>query len=399
MPFSLPAQPLKVVAAIRLADPVVEDVGVPAASVVTAEFPGEVPKAERVRLELGSAPLDAATGRAVADAADAALPEKGLLLVSSHAPFAPQAIASFRNALWPRFHVFRAWRLEAHRKAVRVDASGEKRLDDRFPSSWKGAVVAARRRSAALSPAATAAKFDTNAAGWSGDPGSPVYAHHRWMRRLVAELAADGGSLAGVRALDAGCGAGWVGIEAAKLGASVAAFDPSAEMLKLVEANAKAEGVGVEAKVGFVEQPPFAERFRLVLNSGVISFAPDAERYLAALDALVAPGGRLVIGDANPRSKGFARRRSERAVLPIRELNASTRDDVEARLARLGYRITARRYYQLTSPVPELMHYSARKLGGLGCGWLLARNRKAASRDSDDAERFDSWLLRAEKPA
>jgi hypothetical protein len=44
------------------------------------------------------------------------------------------------------------------------------------------------------------------------------------------------------------------------------------------------------------------------------------------------------------------------------------------------------------------MHFCARKLGGLGCGYFLRRNERAAARDSDDAAGFDSWLLRAEKP-
>ena len=94
----------------------------------------------------------------------------------------------------------------------------------------------------------------------------------------------------------------------------------------------------------------------------------------------------------------MARRRASRPVLPIREMNASRRDDVEARLARAGYRIAARRYYQLTYPVPELMHFLARRAGGFGCGALLRRNQRAAARDSNASASFDSWLLLAEKP-
>jgi hypothetical protein len=44
------------------------------------------------------------------------------------------------------------------------------------------------------------------------------------------------------------------------------------------------------------------------------------------------------------------------------------------------------------------MHFCAKKLGGLGCGWFLNRNARAAAHDSDDAAGFDSWLVRAEKP-
>ena len=85
-------------------------------------------------------------------------------------------------------------------------------------------------------------------------------------------------------------------------------------------------------------------------------------------------------------------------MLPIRELNALARAEVEKALTARGYRLTARRYYQLTDPYPRLMHFLARKLGGLGCGTILKRNERAAAHDSDDAAGFDSWLLRAEKP-
>ena len=56
-----------------------------------------------------------------------------------------------------------------------------------------------------LSPSVTVAKFDANAAGWSGDPGKPGYAHHRWMRRYVGLFARPKD---GARILDFGCGTG-----------------------------------------------------------------------------------------------------------------------------------------------------------------------------------------------
>jgi 2-polyprenyl-3-methyl-5-hydroxy-6-metoxy-1,4-benzoquinol methylase len=395
MGFQQPSAPMKPFATIRLADAVLEDLQVPPPTLQTVPFPGELPRAERIRVELGDAPLSPELARSLATAGEGILPEKGLLLIDSRAPRDERRLAAFRDALWPSLHVFRAYRLQHERKVERIDADGSTILHNHFPAQWTGSTLAARRRAAALSPEATTTRFDRTASGWSGDPASPLYAHHRWMRRIVAELGAPG---PGERALDAGCGAGWVGIEAAKLGAVVSALDPSAEMLKLLEQNATASGVKVDARLGFVEEAPFSEPFALVLNSGVLSYAPDAERYLDALDARVARGGRLVIGDLNPLSRGMARRRASRPVLPVREMNASTRDDVASRLEKRGYRIAARRFYQLTYPVPELMHWSASKLGGFGCSVLLRRNEKAASRDSDAASAFDSWLLRAEKP-
>lgn len=394
--YSMPTQVSKPVHSIRLKDPVVEDLGVPSASVVSLNYPGELPeKGDRFRIDLGEAPFGEEAGRAIRALCQGRIGPKGILLVANHLPFDGRAIASFRNGLWPDFHAFRAYRVQNQHYVDRTSADGTEKLTKNMVATWSGSAVAAVPRDVALAPESIVRKFDKNAAGWSGDPSSPLYAHHRWMRRIVAEL---GAPKPGERVLDAGCGAGWVGIEAAKLGGAVSAFDPSPEMVKHALENAAKEGVALEAKQGFVEKPPFAEAFPLVLNSGVLSFAPDVDAYLTALDALVARGGRLVIGDLNPASRGMRRRRVEEPILPIRELNALTRDDVVSRLEKRGYRITARRFYQLTSPVPEWMHFSARRIGGFGCGWLLRRNARAAACDSNNAEGFDSWLVRAEKP-
>jgi SAM-dependent methyltransferase len=216
-------------------------------------------------------------------------------------------------------------------------------------------------------------------------------------------VALVGRPLSGKRVLDAGCGTGWVGIEAALLGASLSVCDGSPAMLEIARSNAGLAGVPLEARVGFVEQVPFERPFDVVLNSGVISFAPDPETYLSALDRLVAPGGLLVIGDMNPLSRGFRSRRRTRPLLPTRELNGLARAHVAERLVARGYRLEARRYYQLTYPVPQLMALSERSAGGLGCGALLLLNRASSALDaalgSPCAGSFDSWILRARKPA
>ncbi len=395
--FHMSEAPGQPVATIRLKDAILEDLSLPQASVKQHAFPGELPpKVDRLRLELGSAPFSAELGAKLREALDPIVGEKGTVVLQTHAPFDEAGVAALRDALWPAFNAFRAYRLQSQRYIDRIDTDGTTKLTKHFVANFSGSAVALRRSAAAMAPSVIEKKFDQNAAGWSGDPKSPLWGHHRWMRRYVTDVAVP---QPGEHVLDAGCGAGWVGIEAAKRGAVVKAFDPSPEMVKHVLENAAAEGVSVEAQVGFVEKPPWEETFALVLNSGVISFAPDADRFLEALDARVAPGGRLVIGDLNPLSRGMARRRRAKAILPIREMNALPRADVIGRLEARGYRITARRYYQLTYPVPELMSLSAAKLGGLGCGWLLARNVRAAQHDSEDAAGFDSWCVRAEKPA
>jgi len=307
------------------------------------------------------------------------------------------ALAVLRDGLWPQGHVSAYWRIDAEGRVTRRVAGETESLAGRAAPGPR-TVLHVRPRAESLSQPVTRAKFDANAAGWNGNPGSPTYGHFRWMRRLLAELARPA---RGARAVDAGCGVGWVGIEAARLGATVAAFDPSPAMVELARANAQQTGVELDARVGFVEAAPFERPFDIVLNSGVISFAPDPQVFLQRLSALVAPGGLLVIGDINPLARGFRRRRRTRALLPVRELNGLPRAEVERLLIALGFRIEARRYYQLTWPVPELMAVAEQRGSAWACGLLLALNRAATVLDAALGSRcagsFDSWILRARK--
>lgn len=338
---------------------------------------------------------DATLGADVLRAVRDGLSPEGHVLVVGHSLEDAPHLCQLRNALWPHLHVVRAYRMKRGEPVLRIELGGSTKLP--HVAEADGFAVLALERLVAMSPATTAQKFDKNAAGWNGVPGAPDYAHFRWMRKLLAVL---GKPRSGETALDAGSGAGWVGIEAAKLGASVSSFDPSPEMVKFVLANAASEGVRVEGRVGFCEKPPFSGPFDLVLNSGVISFSPDADVFLDGLCGVVKPGGRLVIGDLNPRSRGMTRRRTQKPIVPVRELNASLREDVERGLERRGFTVDWRRFYQLTSPVPELIHRSKNRMVQAA---LLAANRVGCAVDgmlgSPLAPLFDSWIIGATKRA
>jgi SAM-dependent methyltransferase len=328
--------------------------------------------------------------------------QDGALLLLLHGPRTDPELARWRNALWPFAHVSVLYRL-SHGGIDRENLQGRTRM--RGGTGIHGVLLVGHRREHVLSPEATVQKFDRNAAGWDGDPASPGYPHHRWMRRFVADFAGMERLRAARAILDFGCGAGWVGIEAARQapGAALAAFDPSSEMVRLAAENARASGVSrFEARTGFGEEPPFPaageERFDLVISSGVWSFAPDAERWIDGLAGTVAPGGTLVLGDIHRDSKGMRRRRASKPILPARELNARTREEARAALERRGFRFEAWGGYQLTRPVPELRHLSEERLGGALNPALLAWNRRSAAREmrsgSKHPDRFDSWVVR-----
>ncbi|MCA8978928.1 MAG: class I SAM-dependent methyltransferase, partial [Planctomycetes bacterium] len=269
------------------------------------------------------------------EAIDSALAPDGLVLVGVAGKPSDEELSEVRNRLWPLLHVVALYELSAEGTHRRTNARRELVDPDACAPCT---LLAARRRTHVMSPDATVEKFDQNAAGWNGEAGSAGYPHFRWMRKHVA-LFAD--VPPGKRILDFGCGAGWVGIEAALRfeARELAFFDPSPEMVRIAEDNCRTAGIAhFTGRTGFGEAPPFAddEPFDLVLSSGVISFSPDPERWFSGLLACLAPGGQLVIGDIHRDSRGMRRRRRVKPLLPVRELNAWTRDEVRRELERRG---------------------------------------------------------------
>lgn len=316
-------------------------------------------------------------------------------------------LAMWRNALWPLIHVGAILRVEGGR-ARRITLGGSEKVEGDFP--FEGVVLFGRRTTHVMSPDATVEKFDKNASNWDGTPGGAGYPHFRWMRRLVGRFVRPQatGHEGPLRILDFGCGAGWVGIEASKGLANVelSAFDPSPEMVKIAESNAKKEGVGAfVGRTGFGEEPPFGtehgEPFPLVISSGVVSFSPDVEQWLDGLTSTVEPGGTLVIGDIHPGSSGFRRRRRRKPLLPVREMNARSRESIRAGLEKRGFVHIRSGAYQLTRPVPEAMHVNETRLGGILTYPLLWANRLATWLDgafgSPLQDRFDSWVMHLER--
>jgi len=382
--------------------PLLEDLGLAAGQVCAADpLPPQPPRTPLAGVAAGVHDPQALTaelgalGRNLTDARDT-------LLLFLDGAREDAELARWRDALWPALHLVATYRL-THGGMQRRTLQGESLLA--HGSGHRGDLLVLKPRAAVFARDAVAAKFDLNAAGWNGEPGRPGYAHFRWMRRFVGTFADARGKR---RILDFGCGAGWVGIEAAQVAreaegareAELCFFDPSPEMVARATANAAAEGLQrCTGRVGFGEEPPFPAAgeapFDLVLSSGVISFSGEPERFLDGLVAALAPGGTLVIGDLNPGSRGMLRRRRTRPLLPLRELNAPARETVERGLVARGLTLEAWAGYQLTDPVPRLMHLSAQRLAGLLDPLLLFWNRRRAG--PGDPQAFDSWVVRARR--
>jgi 2-polyprenyl-3-methyl-5-hydroxy-6-metoxy-1,4-benzoquinol methylase len=109
----------------------------------------------------------------------------------------------------------------------------------------------------------------------------------------------------GARFLDAGCGPGFHSIRLARRGFEVRAIDFSDGVLEMAKANVRAAGledrIDVEQKdLVNLDLPTGSESY--VLCWGVLMHIPDLEKAIAELARVTAPGGTIIISEANARS-------------------------------------------------------------------------------------------------
>lgn len=117
----------------------------------------------------------------------------------------------------------------------------------------------------------------------------------RLERDLVFDLA---GPVAGRRVLDAGTGDGTYALEAARGGASVLAIDTDPAMLAAARHRAGESPAAVDLVRAAIEAIPAKDgAFDLVLAITVLCFVHDARAALRELARVLAPGGRLVLGE------------------------------------------------------------------------------------------------------
>jgi 2-polyprenyl-6-hydroxyphenyl methylase/3-demethylubiquinone-9 3-methyltransferase len=113
--------------------------------------------------------------------------------------------------------------------------------------------------------------------------------------------------LAGLAALDIGCGGGLVAEPLAMMGASVTAIDADAEAIQAARAHAAGRGAEINYRVGSVEALAGAgAMFDLVLALEIIEHVADRDLFLETLASLVAPGGLLILSTLNRTLKSMA---------------------------------------------------------------------------------------------
>ncbi len=160
-------------------------------------------------------------------------------------------------------------------------------------------------------------KFSRMAADW-WNPAGPFRPLHRlnpvrlsYIRDLaVRHFGLDANSvspLAGLAALDIGCGGGLVAEPIAMMGASVTAVDADEAAIRAARAHASDRGADIDYRVGGLEElAESGARFDIVLALEIVEHVADLPMFLSTLASVVAPGGLLILSTLNRTLKSMA---------------------------------------------------------------------------------------------
>lgn len=161
------------------------------------------------------------------------------------------------------------------------------------------------------------AKFADLADAW-WDPDGPQRALHRLSpvrldyiaERVAATFGrarADRRPFAGLGVVDVGCGGGLASEPMARLGAHVVGIDAAEASVAAAKAHAQAAGLSIDYRATTAEAVAAGgERFDVVLALEIVEHVRDRDAFLAALAALAAPGGLVVVSTLNRTARSYA---------------------------------------------------------------------------------------------
>ncbi|HEV7267704.1 MAG TPA: bifunctional 2-polyprenyl-6-hydroxyphenol methylase/3-demethylubiquinol 3-O-methyltransferase UbiG [Falsiroseomonas sp.] len=225
-------------------------------------------------------------------------------------------------------------------------------------------------------------KFGALAARW-WDPDGPMKPLHRmnplrtrWIAERVARAhGRSGQDLSGLRLLDVGCGAGLAAEAFARMGAEVTGLDAASEALQAARDHAAAGGLAITYRAGTPEElAAEGARFDAVVALEVIEHVEDRAAFLAALAALVEPGGQVFLSTLNRTARSFLMAKVGAEYL-LRLLPVGTHDwrmfvtpgELGAGLRRAGLRVT-----DLTGMCMDPLTGRWRESRDLGVNYLMA---------------------------
>ena len=99
------------------------------------------------------------------------------------------------------------------------------------------------------------------------------------------------GQLAGLPALDIGCGGGFLAEEFARLGYHVVGVDPSPVSIETARSHASANGLAIDYRIGSGERLPAEDStFELVYCCDVLEHVSDLDRVVSETERVMKPG-------------------------------------------------------------------------------------------------------------
>ncbi len=128
--------------------------------------------------------------------------------------------------------------------------------------------------------------------------GSLTPARFKYFREVITKRL--GGEPRGLRALDIGCGGGFLAEEFARLGCRVVGIDPSTVSLDTARAHATANGLDIDYRVGTGEQLPVADaEFDIAYCCDVLEHVSDLDRVIRETARALKPGGIYLFDTIN----------------------------------------------------------------------------------------------------
>ena len=155
---------------------------------------------------------------------------------------------------------------------------------------------------------AEARHFDALAADWWDPRGSSAMLHRlnpprlRYIRRQAEAhwglSSATLRPLAGLRALDVGCGGGLLSEPLTRIGAAVTGVDASSRAIAAARRHAEGQGLAIDYREGGLERVE-ETGFDLVCALEVIEHVVDATAFVRELARVLSPEGLLILSTPN----------------------------------------------------------------------------------------------------
>ncbi len=154
--------------------------------------------------------------------------------------------------------------------------------------------------------AAELERFGALAATW-WDPEGPMKPLHD-LNPVRLAFVQQHATLAGIDALDVGCGGGLLSEAMARAGARVSALDLAAPLLDVAQLHASANGLAIDYRRQPVEvhAAEHVGRYDVVTCMEMLEHVPDPAAVVAACAALLKPDGVLCVSTLNRTGKAFA---------------------------------------------------------------------------------------------